>query len=57
MTVNIDYEADKKLDFDYEKIIREVINGALDFEECPYETEVNVKAVLHGSYLLSFKIR
>jgi len=37
MTVNIDYEADKKLDFDYEKIIREVINGALDFEECPYE--------------------
>ena len=42
MTVNIDYEADKKLDFDYEKIIREVINGALDFEECPYETEVNV---------------
>ena len=41
-TVNIDYEADKKLDFDYEKIIREVINGALDFEECPYETEVNV---------------
>lgn len=22
MTVNIDYEADKKLDFDYEKIIR-----------------------------------
>ncbi len=42
MTVNIDYEADKKLDFDYEKIIRDVINGALDFEECPYETEVNV---------------
>ena len=42
MTVNIDYEADKKLDFDYEKIIREVINGALDFEECHYETEVNV---------------
>ena len=42
MTVNIDYEADKKLDFDYEKIIKEVINGALDFEECPYETEVNV---------------
>ena len=41
MTVNIDYEADKKLfDFDYEKIIKEVINGALILEECPYETEV-----------------
>ena len=49
MTVNIDYEADKKLDFDYEKIIREVINGALDFEECPYETEVNVVLTTHLS--------
>ena len=35
MTVNIDYEADKKLDFDYEKIIREVINGALDLKNVP----------------------
>lgn len=42
MTVNIDYESDKQLDFDYEKLIHEVINAALDFEECPYEVEVNV---------------
>ena len=42
MTVNIDYESDYKLEFDYEKIIREVINAALDFEDCPYETEINV---------------
>lgn len=42
MTVNIDYESDYKLAFDYEKIIHDVINAALDFEECPYETEVNV---------------
>lgn len=42
MTVNIDYESDYKLAFDYEKLIHEVIREALDFEECPYETEVNV---------------
>ena len=42
MPVNIDYESDYKLEFDYEKIIREVINAALDFEDCPYETEINV---------------
>lgn len=42
MTINIDYEADNKLDFDYEKIIRDVIGAALDFEDCPYEAEVNV---------------
>ena len=42
MTVNIDYESDYKLTFDYEKIIHDVIHAALDFEDCPYETEVNV---------------
>ncbi len=42
MTVNIEYEAAVKLDFDYEKIIRDVIDAAMDFEECPYEAEVNV---------------
>ena len=35
MTVNIDYEADKKLDFDYEKIIREVINVPLILKNVP----------------------
>ena len=29
-------------DLDYKKIIEDVINTALDFEECPYETEINV---------------
>ena len=27
---------------DYEKIIHEIIPAALDYEECPYEAEVNV---------------
>ena len=42
MTVNIEYESETRLAFDYEAIIRRVIEAALDFEDCPYETEVNV---------------
>lgn len=42
MTINIEYETEKKLDVPYEKIIHDIIPAALDFEECPYESEVNV---------------
>ena len=42
MTINIEYETDKKLDLDYEKIINEVVNEAAAYEKCPYEIEVNV---------------
>ncbi len=42
MTIAIEYETEKKLDIDYEKIIRKIIPAALDYEECPYESEVNV---------------
>jgi len=42
VTINIEKEVDTELGFDYEKIITDVITGALDFEECPYEVEVNV---------------
>ena len=42
MTINIDYEAEKKLDIPYEKIITEIVEDALDYENCPYEAEVNV---------------
>ena len=42
MTIQIEYEAEKKLDFDYESIIRNVVEEALDYEKCPYEAEVNV---------------
>ena len=42
MTINIEYEAEKKLDLPYEEIIREVVIAALDYEKCPYEAEVNV---------------
>lgn len=42
MTINIDYEADEKLDLSYEAIIQTVISEALDYEKCPYEAEINV---------------
>ncbi len=42
MTINIDYEAEGKLDLPYEEIIRQVVMDALAYEECPYEAEVNV---------------
>jgi len=42
MTVTIEKETDQKLDFDYEKLINDVVNAALDYEECPYESSVEV---------------
>lgn len=42
MTINIEYETEKKLPVDYEKIIHDIIPAALDYEKCPYEAEVNV---------------
>lgn len=42
MTINIEYEADRKLSLDYETIIRRIVLEALDYESCPYEAEVSV---------------
>ena len=42
MTITIEKETEKNLDFDYEQVISRVVEAALDFEECPYEAEVNV---------------
>ncbi len=42
MTISIEYEAEKKLDLPYEEIIREIVEASLDYEDCPYEAEVNV---------------
>lgn len=42
MTIHIEYETDKRLDIPYEAIIRDIVPAALDYEECPYEAEVNV---------------
>lgn len=42
MTFHFDYEAEKKLEFDYEFLIKRVILAVLEYEDCPYETEVNI---------------
>lgn len=42
MTITIDYETSKKLEFDYEDYIHRVIEKAMDYESCPYEAEINV---------------
>lgn len=42
MTVNIEYEAEKKLKLPWEKIINHIVEGSLEYEGCPYEAEVNV---------------
>ncbi|MBE5992303.1 MAG: rRNA maturation RNase YbeY [Paenibacillaceae bacterium] len=42
MTINIEYEAEKKLKIPYEEIINSVIEEAIDYENCPYEAEINV---------------
>lgn len=42
MHILIENEAKKSLDFDYEKVINDVVREALNFEHCPYEAEVSV---------------
>lgn len=42
MTINIDYEASNQLEFDYEKVVKNVVEACLDYEDCPYEVEVSV---------------
>ena len=42
MTINIEYETDKELGIPYEEIIEDVVVASLDYEGCPYETEINL---------------
>ena len=42
MTILVENEVNRELDFDYEEVIEAVINKTLETENCPYETEVNV---------------
>ena len=36
MTIQINYEAERKLDIDYEKLASEVAEHILETENCPY---------------------
>lgn len=38
----MEYETQKKLNLPWEEIVNTVIEACLDFENCPYEVEVNV---------------
>ena len=42
MTILVENEAEKELDFDYEEVIKNVVEKAIEIEGCPYETEINV---------------
>lgn len=42
MTIHLDFEATKQLDFDYNKLIERVVLGCLDYEDCPYEAEISI---------------
>ena len=42
MTLQIEMEYEKGLDFDYEALAKKVVEAALDSENCPYEAEVNL---------------
>ena len=42
MSLFIENEVYAKFDFDYEDVIKSVVNGAIDYIKCPYETYVEV---------------
>lgn len=42
MAIHFEYEAEQQLDFDYEALQKQVVEACLDYESCPYETEVNI---------------
>lgn len=42
MTINFEKETELELNFDYENLVERVIMKAMDYEECPYEAEINV---------------
>lgn len=42
MTIQIDYETEKKLDIDYTELANRVAHKILETEQCPYEASVNL---------------
>lgn len=42
MTIEIEYEAEQKLELPYKEIIEQVVEASLDYEGCPYEAQVSV---------------
>lgn len=42
MTLYLEYEASRLLDFSYEELIEKVIKKVIEYEKCPYEIELNI---------------
>nr|WP_315100667.1 rRNA maturation RNase YbeY [uncultured Catonella sp.] len=42
MTILVENEAKKELNFNYEEVIKNVVDKIIETENCPYEIEVNV---------------
>ena len=42
MTILVENEAEREPDFDYEEVIKAIIEKTVETEKCPYEIEVNV---------------
>ena len=53
MTIQINYEAERKLDIDYEKLASEVAEHILETENCPYDVCVNL---VHSSGINSLAV-
>ena len=51
MTLIYEKEYDKNLDIDYEVVADKVINAALDYEKCPYETEISLTLTDNNSIM------
>ncbi|MCD8121544.1 MAG: rRNA maturation RNase YbeY [Clostridiales bacterium] len=42
MTIHTEYETDIEIGIDYERIAQDIIPAVLDYEQCPYESEVSI---------------
>ncbi len=42
MTIQIEREVELLFEFDYESLIHNVIEAAMEYEKCPYEAEINI---------------
>lgn len=42
MTLQIDYETDRKIGIEYEELAKKVVQKVLDMEGCPYDAQVNL---------------
>lgn len=42
MTIHFNYETDQRPEADFEEVVAQVIEAAMNYEKCPYEAEINV---------------